>query len=50
MKKMVLELPSDVFRKLKLHAVEQDRTIKAVVTEALRKHLGMKETSEIEKR
>lgn len=46
MKKMVAELPSDVFRKLKLHAVEQDRTIKSLVTEALRKHLGMKEQGE----
>jgi plasmid stability protein len=50
MKKMVVELPSDVFRRLKLHAVEHDITIKAVVTEVLRKHLGMKELGETEKK
>lgn len=50
MRKMVVEVPDDVFRKLKLHAVEQDRTIKAVVTEALRKHLGVKEQGEAEKK
>lgn len=50
MKKMVVELPGDVFRRLKLYAVEHDSTIKALVTEALRKHLGMKEGDETEKK
>jgi plasmid stability protein len=42
MRKMVVEVPDDVFRKLKLHAAEHDRTLKALVEDALRQYLGLK--------
>lgn len=42
MRKMVVEVPDEVFRKLKLHAVENDRTMKVLVEEALRQYLGLK--------
>ena len=42
MRKMVVEVPDEVFRKLKLQAVEQDTTLKALVEDALRQFLGLK--------
>lgn len=42
MRKMVVEVPDDVFRKLKLYAVENDRTMKVLVEEALRQYLRLK--------
>jgi hypothetical protein len=50
MRKMGVEVPDDVFRKLRLYAVEHDVTIKEVVAEALRKHLEMKGGNETEKK
>jgi plasmid stability protein len=39
---MVVEVPDDIFRKLKLQAAEHDRTLKALVEDALRQFLGLK--------
>lgn len=43
MRKMVVEVPEDVFKALKFRAVEQDTTLKELVAEALRRYLSMKE-------
>ena len=39
MRKMVVALPEALFKALKLHATEHDRTLKALVEEALRQYL-----------
>ena len=39
MRKMVVALPDALFKALKMHAAEQDRTLKALVEEALRHYL-----------
>ncbi len=46
MRKMVVAVPDDVFKALKLHAVQNDRTMKALVEAALRHYLGLKKGGE----
>jgi hypothetical protein len=50
MRKMVVEVPEEVFKTLKLRAVEQDATMKELVEEALRRYLGLKEGGETGKK
>jgi hypothetical protein len=50
MRKMVVEVPEDVFKALKFRAVEQDATLKELVTDALRRYLGIKEGGETGKK
>ena len=50
MRKMVVEVPEDVFKMLKFRAVEQDTTLKELVADALRRYLGIKEGGEPGKR
>ena len=42
MRKMVVEVPEEVFKALKFRAVEQDATLKELVEEALRRYLGLR--------
>lgn len=41
-KRVLVGLPMDLFKALKHQAVERETTIKEIVAEALRKHLGLK--------
>jgi hypothetical protein len=50
MRKMVVEVPEEVFKALKFRAVEKDATLKELVEEALRRYLGMKEGGETSKK
>jgi hypothetical protein len=43
MRKMIVQIPEEIFKALKIHAVEQDTTMKELVTDALRRYLGIKE-------
>jgi hypothetical protein len=45
-RKMFVELPEDVFKTLKIRCVEQDTSMKALVTQALRHYLGIQEGGE----
>ena len=42
MRKMLVAIPEDVYKALKHHAVEKDAMMKDLVTEALRRYLGIK--------
>jgi len=46
MRKMVVQIPEEIFKALKIRSVEQDTTMKDLVTEALRRYLGIKEGGE----
>jgi hypothetical protein len=46
MRKMLVAIPEDVYKALKHQAVEKDAMMKDLVTEALRRYLGMKEGGE----
>ena len=41
MRKLIAEIPEDVFRALKVRASETDNLMRDVVEEALRQYLGM---------
>jgi hypothetical protein len=42
-RKLLVELPEDLFKTLKMQSVTQDTTMKALVTDALRQYLAMQE-------
>jgi hypothetical protein len=42
MRKMLVAIPEDVYKALKHYAVEKDAMMKDLVTEALRRYLGIK--------
>ena len=42
MRKMIVQIPEEIFKALKIHAVEQDTTMKELVTDALRRYLRIK--------
>ena len=46
MRKMLVPIPDDVYKALKHRAVENDAMMKDLVSEALRRYLGMKEGGE----
>jgi hypothetical protein len=46
MRKMVVQIPEEIFKTLKIRSVEQDTTMKDLVTEALRRSLGIREGGE----
>jgi hypothetical protein len=46
MRKMIVQIPEEMFKTLKIRSVEQDTTMKELVTEALRRYLGIKEGGE----
>lgn len=46
MRKLIAEIPEDVFKALKIRAVETDSMMKDLVTQALRQFLKMKEGGE----
>jgi hypothetical protein len=41
-RKLIAEIPEDVFKALKIRAVETDMLMRDLVTEALRQFLGLK--------
>jgi len=45
-RKLIAEVPESVFKALKIRAVETDTMMKDLVTEALRRYLGIKEEGE----
>ena len=45
-KRVLVGLPMDLYKAAKHHAVEKETTIKAIVTDALRRYLRMKEGGE----
>ena len=46
MRKMVVQIPEEIFKALKIRSVEQDTTMKEMVADALRRYLGIKEGGE----
>jgi hypothetical protein len=42
MRKMVVQIPEEIFKALKIRSVEQDTTMKEMVADALRRYLGLK--------
>jgi hypothetical protein len=50
MRKMVVQIPEEIFKTLKIRSVEQDTTMKDLVTEALRRSLGIREGGESRKK
>jgi hypothetical protein len=49
-KRLLVGLPMDLYKAVKVRAVEKETTVKEIVAEALRKHLGIKEGGESVKR
>jgi len=47
---MVVQIPEDLFKALKIRSVEHDTTMKELVADALRRYLGIKEGGESGKR
>jgi len=50
MRKMLVAIPDDVYKALKHRAVENDAMMKDLVTDALRRYLGLKEGGESKKK
>ncbi len=50
MRPLLVRLPEEIVRALKVRAAQQDRTVKEMVEEALRRYLGVKEEGEKEKK
>lgn len=50
MRKMLVAIPEDVYKALKHHAVDTDAEMRQIVTDALRRYLGIKEGGEKEKK
>ncbi len=50
MRPLLVRLPEEIVRELKVRAAQQDRTVKEMVEEALRRYLGIKEGGESGKR
>ena len=48
-KRVLVGLPMELYKAAKHHAVEKETTIKQIVTEALRRYLGIKEGGESKK-
>ena len=48
-KRVLVGLPTDLYKAAKHQAVEKETTIKQIVTEALRRYLGIKEGGESKK-
>lgn len=48
-RRLIADIPEPVFKALKVRAAETDRMMKDLVTEALRRHLGVKEGGESKK-
>jgi hypothetical protein len=48
-KRVLVGLPMDLYKAAKHQAVEKETTIKQIVTEALRRYLGIKEGGESKK-
>ncbi len=46
MRKMVVQIPEEIFKALKIRSVEQDSTMKEMVADALRRYLGIREGGE----
>lgn len=46
MRKLIAEIPEDVFKSLKIHSVETDIMMKDLVAQALRQFLKIKEGGE----
>jgi len=46
MRKLIAEIPEDLFKALKIRSVETDILMKDLVAEALRRFLGIKEGGE----
>jgi plasmid stability protein len=46
MRPLLVRLPEEIVRELKVRAAQKDRTVKAMVEEALRRYLGIKEGGE----
>ena len=46
MRKLLAQIPEDLFKALKIRSVEQDMLMKDMVAEALRRYLGIKEGGE----
>jgi hypothetical protein len=47
---MIVELPEEIFKALKIRSVEQDTTMKELVADALRRYLRLKEGGEEQKK
>jgi hypothetical protein len=45
-RRLVADLPVDLYRAVKMRSVELDVSLKDLVEEALRKHIGLKEGGE----
>jgi uncharacterized protein (UPF0254 family) len=45
-KRLLVGLPMELYKAVKVYAVEKETTVKEIVAEALRKHLGIKEGGE----
>jgi hypothetical protein len=43
MRKLLVSVPEDLYKLLKHHSVETDRTLSDIVTQVLRKALGVKD-------
>ena len=50
MRRMIVELPEEIFKALKIRSVEQDTTLKELVADALRRYLGIKEGGKEQKK
>ena len=48
-RRLIADIPEPVFKALKVRAAETDRMMKDLVTEALRRYLGVKEGGESKK-
>lgn len=46
MRKMLVSVPEDLYKLLRHRSVETDTTMSEIVTQALRKHLGVKKGGE----
>ena len=46
MRKLLVLIPEDVFKALKMRSVDRDITMKELVADALRRYLGLKEGGE----
>jgi hypothetical protein len=49
-RKMMISVPEEVYKALRHQSVETEATMSEIVTQALRKHLGLKEGGETSKK
>ena len=50
MRKMMISVPEEVYKALRHQSVETEATMSEIVTQTLRKHLGIKEGGEAPKK